>query len=179
MVLFNTLDSVLAINRFKIPQKMSFCYFWGLLTGIKLFCDVLFSTAFTSSYDFSIPSFWSNSKFFLTLFAVYSDHPSSFIHEKKSNILHLYDDPFLPTHNFLSSRCHVGLKTIIVYNRAKTENKKSTKPEKSQRIIRWISILLIIENRLYFLFLISILQKKDVSATIFRTHLKTRLSDVC
>lgn len=91
---------------------------------------------------------------------------------KKSNILHLYDDPFLPTHNFSSSRCHVGLKTIIVYNRAKTENIKSTKPEKSQRIIRWILILLIIENRLYFLFLISILQKKDVSAAIFCTHLK-------
>lgn len=168
---FNILDSGLAVNYAFRFLKTCFLLFLGTLEWDSAISRCPFSTTFTSRYDFSITPVFSILKLYLPISAVYSDHPSSFIHVK-SNIWHLYDDLFLPSHNFFSVRCHVGLQTIIVYQRGITlksnigESRKKAGDSSDDFLV-----LVIVENRLYFLFKIYPTEKNDVTAAILRTHL--------
>lgn len=127
--LFNTLDSGLAVNQAFRFLKQKFLLFLGTIEWDSIISRCPFSTTFTSSYDFSNTPVFSILKLYLPVSAVYSDHPSSFIHVK-SNIWHLYDDLILPSHNLFPVRCHVGLQTIFVYQRGITQKVTSAKAGK-------------------------------------------------
>lgn len=91
---------------------------WDSKMGL-IMSRCLFSTTFISSYYVSlIPVFC-----ILKLYSIGFDILSSCI-QVKSNIWHLNDDLFPPSHTFTPVRCHIVLQTIIVYQWEITKKKR-------------------------------------------------------